>query len=812
MKQLLIIIIAPIFLSISTYSQWVNLNPFPDENDMRSVYFINDNIGWMVGSAGFITKTEDAGQIWQKQESNTNLILRSIHFVNESVGWCVGDGGTILKTNNGGDNWEIQISNTVPGLNEVQFIDENIGWAVGYQGIILKTGNGGIDWQVVDEGVTNQLNSVFFVNQMLGFIVGNGGIILRTTDGGTTWEQNFLSGNLDEVTFVNDSVGWLTGEDQNDVIIRKTTDGGLNWFQIFAASGRSPTAIHFINEDLGSVVAFQTNEHHPGSNIITTTDGGISWIYSGIDQWVIWHLHSIYITDAGIGFAIGNFGMICLTVDGGLTWNFSYSSGAGSITDVAITTKDGINSPIAIGNRHEGQQGYSVAYHPITGTDYWTFSTQFGPEYDSELEFINDSVGFAHYDYGGFHKTTDRGYTWGSTESEKKLINGNTFFPNYSEMFFLDENIGFWQPDVGDGSGRILNKTTNSGSTWEFISSSDLDLRSFHFFDEIFGIATSDDKIYKTTNGGIDWFEIFNQGGREILFTNPSVGFVVGVNGNIFKTTNAGNDWFQVNDTGVTEDLNNLFFINENVGYVVGNNGTVLVTPNTGNSWFQQDLGMNYDLRSVIFLDDNVGYIAAGNALLKTENGGGIIPVELTTFTASTSNGKVTLNWATATETNNQMFEIERKLNNTAWNEIGFVEGHGTTTETQNYQFIDDISNVQAKSLSYRLKQIDYDGSYEYSDVVELTNLAPTDFALQQNYPNPFNPVTTITYSLPVKSQVTLVVYNVLGESVVLLVNEEKEAGRYEVEFNATSLPSGIYFYRIKTGSFFQTKKMALMK
>jgi len=137
------------------------------------------------------------------------------------------------------------------------------------------------------------------------------------------------------------------------------------------------------------------------------------------------------------------------------------------------------------------------------------------------------------------------------------------------------------------------------------------------------------------------------------------------------------------------------------------------------------------------------------------------------------------------------------------------------TAQQQKYrtiEFIDEISDIQATSLSYRLKQIDYDGSYEYSEVVEVTNIAPTDFVIQQNYPNPFNPVTTISYSLPIKAQVELFIYNTLGESIKRLVNEEKEAGRYSVEFNATALPSGIYFYRLQAGSFVETKKMVLMK
>jgi hypothetical protein len=197
-----------------------------------------------------------------------------------------------------------------------------------------------------------------------------------------------------------------------------------------------------------------------------------------------------------------------------------------------------------------------------------------------------------------------------------------------------------------------------------------------------------------------------------------------------------------------------------------------------------------------------------------------IVPVELTYFTASTSKGKVFLNWTTATEINNLGFEIERKTDNSDWIIRGFKNGAGTTTEPQNYSFIDDIADIKTNSISYRLKQIDFDGSYEYSEEVLVDNPAPVDFALHQNYPNPFNPVTTISYSIPIKSQVELVIYNTLGERIKKLVNEEKEAGRHSVDFDATVLPGGVYFYRLQAGSpstssgqsFVETKKMVLLK
>jgi hypothetical protein len=198
------------------------------------------------------------------------------------------------------------------------------------------------------------------------------------------------------------------------------------------------------------------------------------------------------------------------------------------------------------------------------------------------------------------------------------------------------------------------------------------------------------------------------------------------------------------------------------------------------------------------------------------------IPVELISFTADVDENVVTLFWQTATETNNQGFEIERsqdfkieKLND--WKRIGFVEGKGTTTEIQSYSFID---KPEPGKYKYRLKQVDFDGTFAYSSEVEAEVKAPIVFSLGQNYPNPFNPSTKIKYTIPnvianeaKQSQlITLKVYDVLGNEVATLVNEEHIAGEYEVEFNATTLPSGVYLYQLKGGQFIETRKMLLLK
>ncbi len=188
-----------------------------------------------------------------------------------------------------------------------------------------------------------------------------------------------------------------------------------------------------------------------------------------------------------------------------------------------------------------------------------------------------------------------------------------------------------------------------------------------------------------------------------------------------------------------------------------------------------------------------------------------MIPVELTSFTASATENSVTLNWSTATETNNSGFSVERKTPmDERWLEVGFVPGFGTTTEVTNYSFTDE--KLLMGLYSYRLKQVDFDGTYEYTNSVEVEVYSPFEFSLAQNYPNPFNPSTIISFSIPASEFVTLKVYDILGTEVATLMNERKEPGVYTVNFNASQLASGMYLYRLQAGSFIETRKMMLMR
>ncbi|HPI36658.1 MAG TPA: T9SS type A sorting domain-containing protein [Ignavibacteriaceae bacterium] len=208
----------------------------------------------------------------------------------------------------------------------------------------------------------------------------------------------------------------------------------------------------------------------------------------------------------------------------------------------------------------------------------------------------------------------------------------------------------------------------------------------------------------------------------------------------------------------------------------------------------------------------------AGTAYTNTcwEGTGGIyIPVELLSFSYEVSGTEITLNWSTATETNNAYFEIERSINNVVFVPLAKVTGNGTTTSIHSYSYSEKLD--KPGSYYYRLKQVDFNGDFTYSNTIEVTIGLPEEYSLSQNYPNPFNPATTIKYTIPSNvnsglSNVKIVVFDMLGKVVTELVNEFKEPGTYEVTLDASQLTSGVYFYRLITDGFLETKKMTLLR
>jgi hypothetical protein len=230
---------------------------------------------------------------------------------------------------------------------------------------------------------------------------------------------------------------------------------------------------------------------------------------------------------------------------------------------------------------------------------------------------------------------------------------------------------------------------------------------------------------------------------------------------------------------------------------------------------------ITYDAGTSIEIQSGADVCATNIYINGTYLGGGTIcagalPVTVSSFTASVEKNNVQLFWTTETEVNNSGFRIERmNTKDNSWKEVWFVQGHGTTSEHHNYAFTD--KKLQSSTYKYRLKQIDYNGNYEYFSLEnDIVISAPGNFSISQNYPNPSNPRSKIDYELPFRGKISIIVYDILGREIITLVNEIKDAGYYTAEFDGSNLSSDIYFYRVyaEGGSqeFSKTLKMILVK
>jgi photosystem II stability/assembly factor-like uncharacterized protein len=496
------------------------------------------------------------------------------------------------------------------------------------------------------------------------------------------------------------------------------------------------------------------------------------------------NLYAVQFTDGNNGIAVGDSGIILRTINGGTIWTPVPSGTAKDFNSICFV--DANNSWAVAGDKcHYFQTDSSIILH-----------------------------------------STDGGTTWTS-----QLI---VLSANLNNICFVDVKTGFAVGHTSDSTGwhSIFLKTTNGGLSWVQQSHNTyVPLTDVHFVDSntgwIHGFAGVmwgyESYIYKSEDGGASWsLKLANHGGGpkvpgdpavfDIFFRDTNSGVAIGGQyyggGIIYRTTDGSDSWIDTIALG-NGPLSKVYFNDTNHGTAVGLDGSIYQTTDSGVTWNLQTSGTANALKGVYFVDDLNGWVVGDNGtVLHTTNGG--VPVELASFTA-TANGKVViLNWSTATELNNQGFEIQRSTEGEEFFTIGFVNGHGTTTEQQNYSYAD--RNLDDGNYYYRLKQVDYDGSYECSDVVEIDYRGFNSYLLEQNFPNPFNPSTTIGFGIQNKSNVKITILNAIGEEVAVVINEERESGFHRVEFNAATLPSGVYFYQLKAGEYTSVKKMILLK
>ena len=380
-------------------------------------------------------------------------------------------------------------------------------------------------------------------------------------------------------------------------------------------------------------------------------------------------------------------------------------------------------------------------------------------------------------------------------------------------------NYGTWTNGSNGGSGFSTWSFSNTGNAGQFLGSSssqgfgDIDVasKSFGMYGNTSGSDYSNSsRTFSSALADGNTFKIslaiaFRNGNKGIdILEGATARFNFNVGSDLYSAQGSDLGWSYSQTSIVVLEVTQLnsttIYVRLTRGSDIYNSGNITTTGNLTGFKLYCGATAAGDLNNLFFNSLEIRNTTP-------------LPVELTSFSASVKNKSVNLVWHTATEINNYGFEIEKRqssIANSQWSKVGFVNGNGNSNSANEYSYTD--KTVTSGKYTYRLKQIDNDGQYEYSKEVEVDLGKPTTFALNQNYPNPFNPSTSIQYSLVGSQYVSLKVFNVLGKEVALLVNEKQEPGTYTVDFTSANLSGGAYFYRLQAGEFVQTKKMILLK
>ena len=708
-----------------------------------------------------VTQISFAQWEWQYPLPQGNT-LNDVFFTDAYNGTAVGDIGTIIRTTNGGIDWIVQDSGTELNLTGVNFINNDIGYVVGAnrmyysnEGRILRTTNGGATWtsQLID---SVQLNDIYFTDSNNGMAVGNNGKIWKTTDGGIIWnEQNIpaTNTNLNAVSFIDNNIGCITGSD----IVLKTEDGGISWIQ----------------QNIGVP--------HSGTSLrdVCFTDVNNIWV-CGYDPWTDWK------------------GIIFKTTDGGTTWSYQFHPETQGLNSICFANQD-------LGWTVGSDFYNSTILKTTNAGDTWEQQSSNNGSQLNAIFILNVNEAWIVGKGGTIRKTTDSGANW---------ININGEQADLKDVIFLDLMNG-WA--VG-GGGTVL-KTTNGGFSWNLQSTAGtLTLRAVYFCDENNGWAVSDgnyydtSKVFHTTDSGTTWnsqINIPSSSLSDIFFLDANTGFAGGGNGgSIFlSTTNGGLTWNAVYDTLVS--IRRIQFINENIGYILStiegwySPFLIYKTEDGGETWnIKLETGDWPGLYDMYFWDADNG-IAVGRAVFRTTDGGETWTDTLTLSSVYSPEIYVYMNQVTAVGSGGQIYQSTDF--GVTWNS----QTSGTEKYLEGVFFINALNGWAVGDNGTIIHTTNGGVSFvQEEQIIEL----PTKFLLSQNYPNPFNPSTKIKYSVPQVSQVQIKVFDVLGNEIETLVNEEKPVGTYEITWYAEGLPSGVYFYQIKAGSFVETKKMVLMK
>jgi len=710
---------------------------------------------------------------------------------------------------------------------------------------VYRTSNNGISWQLVNSGITPNMTIYTLLFNGTDLYAGTNNEVYRSTNYGESW--NFVLYGLEIHSMCRNSNYIFAGTLVTGIY--RSSNNGVNW----GALGLADHNIHSLFAD-GNIIYIGADQ----GRVLYSSNDGTGWtaVPTGFTNFNI----NCFTAKEDYLFAGSGGGGILRSTNNGNNWTINNSG----LTNLNITSLSSLDTNIVAGTSEGGI---------FLSTDYgnnW-FAVNTGNLNKSINAFAVNNTSIYAGTSGGAYYSPNNGNNW--TEINGGLCSynfislaclGDNILATTGPKLFRSSNNGISWNEINAGinvhvltadgtklyAGEIgVYISTNYGTTWIATNNGLNDLVSAIAVkgSNIFG-GTYLSGLYRSTNNGADWVHM------NIPIPNIPAILSVAINGTnvyagtdrgFFLSTNNGDTWSSIPNGWPIYATGSCIVIVENVLYagcglgiyrstnngaswtnaniyadvkLLANNGPyifagtnisgVLVSTNSGINWTYDNTGLNY--LQIISL------AVSGRKVFAATVGGGIyirsdiIPVELTSFTSSVSSNDVILDWESATEINTLKYEVERKQGYDQWNKISEVKAAGNSVTPNSYLYKD--KKLNSGSYYYRLKIVDYDGSYDYSKETEAIVGIPDKFYLSQNYPNPFNPETKISYTIPVESKVTLKIFDLLGSEIAELVNEAKPAGIYEVTFNAANLVSGIYIYRLQSGSFTETKKLCLIK
>ncbi|MBZ0203161.1 MAG: T9SS type A sorting domain-containing protein [Ignavibacteria bacterium] len=675
----------------------------------------------------------------------------------------------------------------------------------------------------------NSLSNVSYVDAQTVYVSGNLGTLMKSTDGGNSFDlvPTGLRDNL-YVTFINELTGFSSAHNG----IFRTQNGGINWQYI-------PAPVNSI----GQVLSTPTTVFYSMSNynrIFKSTDLGETWNESLI-PYINTSLTAFHFADSQTGYATCQrtdhfMAQFYKTSNGGLTWDtiktiVSRTLGTICFTD-SITGYVTTTIPGRILKTTNGCIGWDTVLSTSTSSGSFRFFNQ------TEGYFRGSSI---------YQVTTNAGINW----SQSNIY--SPFFP-----FDLNQGLGFRSNYLYN----LIFKTTNFGQNWTQITTSVVgDFLDVTFINENTGFAVADNRIQKTTNAGIEWVEYYlNLSGfaavENIMFVNDNTGYAGIDGGRIAKTTNCGINWI-VYETGCYDHNHGMSFPSADTGYAVTKYGFYLKTTNGGVTWVNSGQRENQGYGDVCFVNNTTGFAAGDSSLGSlgfglisvTTNGGeswkisrfdsveffydACIATPTTWFAAgsqySPTKGVVLRSTDGGVSWGKSYFPSHITAITFPSSMSGYASSHGglifkTTNGGDSWFPTECIASSSLDGLFFINDNTGYGvgsggriiktttGGGNFIGIQPINSSIPKEFKLSQNYPNPFNPNTKIKFQLVKGDHAKLVIYDVLGREISVLVNEELKAGNYEVNWNAANYPSGVYFYRLETGDYSETRKMVLIK